>query len=136
MSLASIFDTLGQTVIPDIAAKVFPDTMDVMAAAPTSDNAGGTVKGTPAAVYASVPVAVEHAPKISDDRTDKAGKLYSISHYWLTFPTHQGGSRINLDATHRLKVLARGNEPARTFRIVRIGNEQGVNYSALCIEEI
>jgi hypothetical protein len=50
--------------------------------------------------------------------------------------THKSGSRINLDPkAHRLVVAARGNEPAKTFRIISIGDDQGVVFEVICERE-
>ena len=133
MSLAAVFNTLGQTVVPSIAAAVFPDTLNVQGETLTSDSGGGYYVSANANANTSIPCAYE---PLSGQRFDSAGKLLSTELYKVTMPTHtSAGARINLSPTHRLIVTARGNEPQKTFRIVSIGDEQGVVFEVVCERE-
>lgn len=135
--LSEIFDELGQETIPEIASEVFPDTCTIQALNPTSDGAGGYTQGTPTNAYTSIPCAYE---PLSGARFDTNGKLLSINAYKVTLPTHYNNAgtqtRINLDPTvHRIVTATRGNEPAKTFRIVSIADDMGVVFEVLCDRE-
>lgn len=133
MSLDTVFNTLGQTVIPQIGAAVFPDTLTVQGETAVSDSGGGYYLSATGSVHTAVPCVYE---PLSGSRVDSAGKLVSIEAYTVTMPTHHGGSRINLDPkVHRLVVAARGNEPVKTFRIVSIGDDMGVVFEVVCERE-
>lgn len=135
MSLDSTFNLLGQTVIPNIAASVFPDTMNILGASMTAGPMGGRVQTATTTVYASVPVTYEPITR-PDSRGTENDKMLSVKRYMLTFATHLNGSRINIDPkVHRLSVIARGNEPAKVFRIMSIGDHSGVCFEAECERE-
>jgi hypothetical protein len=132
MSLASVFNTLGQSVIPQVAAAVFPDTCTIKGESLGSDSGGGQVS-TVTDDYTNVPCAYE---PLSGQRFDSAGKLLSTQAYRVTIATHYNGSRINLDPKeHKFVVNSRGNEPAKTFRIESIGDDMGVVFEVLCTRE-
>lgn len=135
MSLAATFDKLGQSVIPKIGLAVFPDTMTIKAESASSQGAGGgRIKGTATDAYTSVPVSYE--PTQAGKRITSGDKPISGQQYTLTMPTHQSGSRINLDPKiHRLIVNSRGNEPAKTFRIIAVGDISGVVFEVICEKE-
>ena len=132
MSLASVFNTLGQTVIPQIAAAAFPDTLTVQGETTSSDSGGGYYVSANSNVYTSVPCAYE---PFSGSKVDANGKLLSVAYYKVTLPTHQSGSKITLDPKYRLVVNARGNEPAKTFRIESIADDAGVVFEVTCTRE-
>ena len=137
MSLASVFNTLGQNVIPQIAAAAFPDTLSVQGETLTSDSGGGFYPSATANDYTSIPCAYE---PLSGQRTDLNGKLISVGLYTVTMPTHYSlagvPTRINLDPKeHRLIVNSRGNEPAKTFRIISIQDDAGVVFEVVCERE-
>lgn len=135
MSLAAVFNKLGQIVVPKVAAAAFPDTLTVYADTLAQDSGGATRKTGTTAAYSSVPCAYE--PLQIERRIEQGAKLLSSQEYRITMPTHTANqTRINLDPkTHRLTVAARGNEPAKTFRIIAIGDQMGVNYEVLCQRE-
>jgi hypothetical protein len=134
--LAAVFDMLGQTVIPQIAATVFPDTANIVQLkTPTSDGAGGQRKGSIKTVYEGVPCSYEPAQR-HESRDTINGKMTSQQAYIVTIATHQDGTRIDLDPVlHRIEVLARGNEPPKTFRITSNRDSAGVCFELNCIKE-
>jgi hypothetical protein len=137
MSLAAVFNTLGQDVMPLVAAAVFPDLLSITAETLVSDSGGGYSSSSTSTAYSSIPCAYE---PLSGNRFDSAGKLVSTQAYKVTIPTHYDvagtATRINLNpATHKLVVAARGNEPAKTFRIVAAPDEMGVIYEVLAEKE-
>lgn len=137
MGLGTIFNNLGQNVIPSVLTKVLPDLCTIQALNPTSDGAGGYTQGTPTTAYPSIPCAYE---PLSGARFDTNGKLLSINAYRVTLPTHYNNAgtqtRIQLDPTvHRIVTATRGNEPAKTFRIVSIADDMGVVFEVLTERE-
>lgn len=132
MSLAAVFDKLGQSIIPTIASKVFPDLLDVVEQSTTSDGAGGRIKATEI-IYPSIPCAYEPNSR-NEYRTTRGDRMASVQEYLVTFPTHDDvQDRLNIDpAIHRLSVQARGNEPAKTFRIIALRDDAGVVFEAIC----
>ena len=135
MSLANAFNTLGQTVMPRVGAAAFPDTMTIKADAPTIGTGGGRIKGTATDAYTNVPVT--YAPTAVEKRIFQADRPINTLQYTLTMPTHtSAGARINIDAeSHRLIVNARGTEPAKTFRIIAVGDISGVIFEVICEKE-
>lgn len=135
MSLASVLDTLGQTVMPKVGAAVFPDTLTVTGETLSVDSGGARYKSAAASVYTGVPCAYE--PIKTERRTEQGGRVVSVQQYLVTMPTHtSAGTRINLDPkTHRLAVDARGNEPAKTFRITAVRDQSGVVFESVCERE-
>lgn len=133
MGLAAVFDKLGQTVIPKIGAKVFPDTMTIVARTPGQDGNGDQTI-TESNAYTNVPCVYE--PKTSQSRRDTGGKLVAEKEYTMTFPVYQNGSRINIDPKiHYFRVNARGLEPVKTFINILPGDESGVVYEVSCEKE-
>ena len=137
MSTAAAFNRLGQRSIPSALARAFPDTLSVVKDTPQSDGGGGFYSSVQASDYTNIPCAYE--PK-GGTRYDSAGKLLSNAIYLVTMPTHYSlngtPTRINLNpAIHRLVVNTRGNEPAKTFRIVKVGDDLGVVYEVVCDRE-
>lgn len=135
MSLAAVFDQLGQSVMPMVTAAVFPDTMTVYGETTLSDSGGGRVKSAVEEVYIEVPCTYEAMQ--TENRLNSADKLLSIQQYMMTFPTHNGNQiRYDIDPkVHRFVVDARGNEPEQTFRIVALRNVSGVIFEAVCTKE-
>ena len=137
MSLSATFNTLGQTIIPNVFAAVMPDTCTITANNPVTDGAGGFTQSTPTNAYTGIPCAYEPA---SGARIDANGKLLSVNAYKVTLPTHYKladvPTRINLNPTvHRIVTAARGNEPVKTFRIVSIADDMGVVFEVLAERE-
>ncbi|TXH45711.1 MAG: hypothetical protein E6Q97_30960 [Desulfurellales bacterium] len=134
MAMSDVFNTLGQTVMPRVAAAAFPDTMTVYGETLTTDSGGGHRK-TQTTVYSSVPVAYE--PNRNDRRRIEGDRQLSANEYILTFPTHSAaGTRYTINPIeHRLVVAARGNEPAKTFRIIAAPDLSGAVYEVACVRE-
>lgn len=134
MSLAAVFDKLGQQVMPKVARAVFPDLADITAFANVSDGAGGqyTTATTP---YEDVPCTYE--PIDIEFRRTVSDRTVSVQEYRVTMPTHDADAvRIDLNPeTHRITVQARGNEPAKVFRIISIGDVSGVVFECICHRE-
>ncbi len=135
MSLASVFDKLGQSVMPKVASAVFPDTMTVYGETTSAGTGGGRIKSAASEVYSDVPVTYE--PMQIENRLSSADKLLSVQQYVLTFPTHDATQfRYDIDPkAHKLVVDERGNEPAKTFRIVALREQSGVVFEAICTKE-
>lgn len=135
MSLAALANTLGQTVMPSVCAATMPDTMTIKAETASSIGAGGErIKGTASDYKTSVPCSYE--PILQRRGRITAGdKAVSIQQYKMTMPTHHSG-RINLDPkTHRFIVNGRGTEPAKTFRIIAVGDISGVVFEVVVERE-
>lgn len=132
MGTANVFNKLGQSLMPKVAAAVFPDTLTVVAETTATDSGGARYKSATTNAYTSVPCAYE--PAQIERRIEQGGKVLSSQQYIVTMPTHTAaGSRINLDPkTHRLTVAARGNEPAKTFRIIAVRDPMGVMFEVVC----
>lgn len=136
MSLAALANTLGQTVMPNVCAAVMTDTMTIKAESASSIVDGARVKGTTTDYKTSVPCCYEPVRTRKSAREGAGEKSISQQQYLVTIPTHKSGSRINLDPkTHRFVVDARGNEPAKTFRIISVGDISGVVYEVVCTRE-
>ena len=126
MSLAEVFNELGQDIIPSITAEVFPDTMDILGETTSKGSWGGNVKSAATEVYSDVPVTwKKHRGK---NQVVVGDKPIAYGNYLLEFPVYHNGARINLTAGHKLKVLARGLEPEKIFSIVEIFDNQGVTW--------
>lgn len=138
-ALAEVFNMLGQTVMPIVGAAAFPDTMTIKSESASTIGTGGErIKGTTTDAYTAVPVAYE--PTQIEKRVSAGDRPISSLQYTLTLPTHYTDEgtvkRINLDPKlHRLIVNARGNEPAKTFRILAIRDISGVVFEAVCEKE-
>jgi hypothetical protein len=135
-----ILDELGQDVIPEVFSSLnsagLTDTMTIKAeSATTTDAAGRRVKGTTTDAYTNVPVT--YRPMRQGRENYVAGdKTIDEQRYVLKFPTYHEGERINVNAaTQRLYVDARGDEPAKVFRIIGVGDVQGVYYEVVCTKE-
>lgn len=136
--MAGVLNDLGQTILPDVFAALnaagLVDTMTVYSETNTSDSGGGFRK-TQTTAYSNVPVS--YKPNQNNYRAEQGGRVISVNEYILTFPTHDANaSRINVDPkSHRLAVNARGNEPAKTFRIISLTDKGGVIFEAICTKE-
>lgn len=135
MSLAGVFDKLGQTVMPTIAASVFPDTMTIKGETTVVGSGGGIIKSAASDIYEDVPCTYE--PTQVENRLTSGDKLISIQQYLVTFPTHDAQQfRLDIDPkAHLLVVNERGSEPEKTFRIVALRDISGVVFEALCNKE-
>ena len=137
MSLASMFNTLGQRVIPQITAAVFPDTLSVMVETSIAGTGGGRIKTTEAANVSWVGIPCKYEP------IQKFGWLKEIAEmpvgtqiYLVTLPVYHNGSRVNLTINHKLQVAARGLEPVKTFKVVQPpGDKQGVVWEVVATKD-
>lgn len=135
--MPGVLDTLAQSVIPQVFAALrnagLNDSCTIKAEALTVGTGGDRVTGSTDA-YTSVPCSYE---PLKGARIGSGDKLLSINAYTVTIPTHTAaGTRINLDpSAHKIVTNARGNEPAKTFRIVSVGDESGVVYSVIAERE-
>ena len=138
--MAGVLNDLGQTVLPNVFSALqsagLVDTMTIKAeSAATTGSGGGRIKGTVTDAYTNVPVAVEQTGE-RPKGVEAGSKTVPTVRYKLTFPTHQNGTRINVDATlHRFVVNARGNEPAKTYRAIATPDDNGVVYEVIAEKE-
>jgi len=137
--MAGVLNDLGQTILPSVFSSLnsagIVDTMTIKAeSAASQGSGGGRIKGTATDYKTSVPVSYE--PTQRGGRINAGDKPVSSQQYTLTMPTHHGGSRIDLDPKiHRFVVNTRGNEPAKTFRIISVGDVSGVVFEVICERE-
>ena len=132
-------NSLGQTKVPsvfaNIQAKGLCDLMNIVALALTKDTGGRYKKTASSNAYSNVPVTIEPIQRLAEKKIS-ADQTVSVVRYKLTFPTHQNGVRINIDPkAHRLNVIARGNEPAKVFRVIGVKEQSGVVFEAECEKE-
>ena len=137
MSLG-VLDELGQSVLPEVFESLtgagVVETMNILTAVGTTDSGGGYVYATATSDFRDIPVSV--LPKGGGYRATVGDRPVSGQQYVLTFATHIDGERIDLDPqVHRLKVLARGNEPDKTFRILAAQDTGGVTHEVICERE-
>lgn len=135
--MADVLNKLSQKVMPKVFAKLraagLNDSMDVLAETVTSDGAGGQ-RRTETVAYSNVPCSYER--KELKRRTVEGGKTISIQEYLLTFLTHDiEENRYLITPGNRLKVLARGNEPVKIFRIISMSDDGGITFQAICTKE-
>ena len=131
--IGDILTSLAQTDLPSVFGVVMPDTMDVLSETPTSDGAGGQ-RRTETVVYEDVPCSYER--KELKRRDIQGGKTISIQEFIVEFPTHKtDGTRYSISPANRLKVLARGNEPIKIFRIISMSDDGGITFQAICTKE-
>lgn len=131
--MAAVFNKLGQTVIPKVGAAAFPDLLTVITESHTLDSGGATIRST-ASTYTSIPCAYEPQGGMM---VEQGGKSLSTQTYVLTMPTHSGaGVRFTIDPSRqRFEVQARGNEPAKTFRVTSVKDDMGVVFELICERE-
>lgn len=135
-AVGDVLNQLGQTVIPQVAAIVFPDAMTIKERTKTLEN--GSEKITLSDAYTDIPVSYEAASSSGSNKGKEtiASALKSRGTYYLTFPTHQNGTRIEFDISkHYFVTDERGNEPEKTFKPVRLEDSAGVVNKVLCIYE-
>jgi hypothetical protein len=137
-----LLNDLGRTILPSVFKSLnaagIVDTMTVVAESAVTIGTGGErIKGTASEAYEDVPVSYEPTATNSTSRTVAGDKAVSSAQYTLTFPVHMNnGDRIEIDPkSHRLIVNARGDEPVKTFRIIRIRDVSGVVFEAVCERE-
>lgn len=138
--MTQLLDTLGVKVLPKVFSSLkgsgITETMEIMRREVTAGPGGGRVKGTDTKDYWDVPVSVEPYDRLGT-RYVQGEKPISIQRYLLTFPTHTlDGKRIDVDVkAHRLKVIARGNEPEKWYRVETVRDQSGVVFEAICQKE-
>jgi hypothetical protein len=124
--IGDVLNQLGQDIIPNVAAIVFPDLMDITGETTAKDSIGADSGKTVTTPYSNVPVTWEKSD--NGRRVVVGDKAVAYGNYKLTFPVYQNGTRINLTAGNKLKVLERGLEPEKFFSIVEIFDNQGVTW--------
>lgn len=134
-----VLDILGQEVMPEVFGSLndagITETMDILRRVVTAGTGGGRIKGSETREYRDIPVTVNVQTSV-DWRTVAGEKAISVQEYILIFATHIDGERIDIDTKgHRLKVLARGNESDKYFRIKSIRDKSGVIFEAVCERE-
>lgn len=113
-------------VFAKLQSKGLCDLMDITGETTTKDSRGSDKK-TVTTAYEDVPVTWEQSQ--NGRRVVIGDKPVAYGNYKFTFPAYQAnGTRINLTAGNKLKVLARGLEPVKTFSIVEIFDNQGVTW--------
>ena len=131
--IGDVLTSLAQADLPSVFGVVMPDTMDVLAETATSDGAGGQ-RRTETVTYSNVPCSYER--KELKRRDVQGGKTISIQEFIVEFPTHKtDGTRYSISPQNRLKVLARGNEPVKIFRIISMSDDGGITFQAICTKE-
>lgn len=131
MSLAKVFDKLGESIVPKIASKVFPDSMYVMRDSLTSDGAGGQINAGQEEAPNGDLIPCTYEP-IGGNKSVVGDKITSKMQYAITFPTNQFDYLLEITANDRVKVVARGNQLDKIFKVISIANESGVVNEAIC----
>ena len=137
MSLATVFNRLGQTIIPRIAAAAFPDTCDVMVETSTAGTGGGRIKTLEAAnpAWTGIPVKYEPIQKFGWLK-EQAEMPVGTQIYLVTLPVHHDGVRVDLAGNHKIRVAARGGEPVKTFKVVQPpGDRSGVVWEVVATKD-
>lgn len=137
MSLASIFNQLGQSIIPDVMAIAMPDTLSVIVETSTAGTGGGRIKTTEAANvnWVGIPCKYEPIQKFGWLK-EQAEMPVGTQIYLVTLPTYHNGVRVALTINHKLKVAARGLEPVKTFKVVQPpGDKQGVVWEVVATKD-
>ena len=136
MGLASVFDKLGQQIVPLIADKVFPDSMKILRSTETSDGKGGSRSAWDTIFPTEQElVPCTYAPVRRNYKTLAGDRIIAIQEYTVTFATHFDGERLDIQTKDRLEVQARGNEPVKLFNVMNLQNSSGVNWDAICTLE-
>lgn len=128
--LGDVLNELAESIIPDVAEIVFPDTCFIQRQTETKDSQG-VVSRTWANLNASA-IPCTYEPKTRSRKDDGTGQWMSIMEYYVTLPTNQNGDLIAIQTNDRIAVEARGNQLAKTFRITAIKNDSGVVLEAIC----
>ena len=137
MSLAAMFNTLGQRIVPQIAAAAFPDTLSVMVETSVAGTGGGRIKTLEAAnaAWVGVPCKYEPIQKFGWLK-EQAEMPVGTQIYLVTLPVYHAGVRVNLTSNHKLKVAARGLEPVKTFKVVQPpGDRMGVTWEVVATKD-
>lgn len=128
--LGEILDELGETIIPEVAAIVFPDTCFISRATETKDT-GGALKATWVNVNGTA-IPCVYEPKSSNFKNEIGGKIIALADYAVTLPSNQSQTLVDIRTDDRIVVIARGNQLAKTFKILGIKNDSGVVLEAAC----
>lgn len=126
MSTAAQFNLLAD-VMGGALAKAFPDTLTVKQRTYTTSASGETIQSGTTDAYTSVPCVAEPIQKFGWKK-DQGDKITATQMYTVTIPCKtSAGAYIALDPDkHTLVFNARGSNPAKTFRIVSVGDSSGV----------
>lgn len=141
--MSGVLNDLETSIVPSVFESLravgLVDTMTIKRdPAVTQDTGGGVVKGTVTNAYTSVPCAIEPVERERTSRQVVGDQMKPAGRYTVTFPTHtSGGTRIAVNAkTDRFVVDTRTGHPdARTFRMLGVPRDTGVNYEADCVFE-
>lgn len=135
--VGDILIEIAEVDLPDIAVEVMPDVMNILGKSRTQGPGGGQIKSASPIEYEYVPVLFE--PRDPDRKAVNGEQLVSSNEYRLMFPKYFGKNeliKIILDPnSHRLQVMARGNEPEKIFRIIAVRDLYGVYWEANCEKE-
>ncbi len=136
MSTAAIFNRLGQSIMPRVLSRSMPDSMTIKLETSSAGTGGGRIKSGATDYAINVPCAYEHIQKFGW-RKSQGEKNTSTQMYLVTMPTHTiNGMRISLDPkSHHFVVDERGNEPAKTFKIISVGDVMGAIFEVVCSRE-
>ena len=121
--LGDVLDELAETIIPEVAEIVFPDACFITRATETKDS-GGATKTTWADVNTDA-IPCSYEPR-TVRKQEIGGAWVSVGGYVLTIPTNQDSTLIDLRASDRIRVIARGNQPEKLFKVIGIKNDSGV----------
>jgi hypothetical protein len=132
--IGDILETLSQTTMSQVAATVFPYTMDILTQG-SSQDAGGDILETAAEVtYEGVPVVLKLQGNVTG--REPFDPITVNNRYMMTFPVKWNDERITINQeTDLLRVNSRGLEPQRTFKIEVPRNPDGVFYKVIGIEQ-
>lgn len=123
MSMANVFNKLSTSIIPKIANKVFPDLLTISRATQVSDG-GGSSTQTIAVVFDDVNCIYE--PLNDSVKYFVADSINSKQKYVITIPRNQNGNLISIKTDDLITVKARGNEPAKNFKLLGVKNDSSV----------
>jgi hypothetical protein len=126
MSTAQVFNKLAD-VMGSALARAFPDTLTVKERTRTVSASGEVLQTGTTDAYTSVPCVAEPIQKFGWKK-DQGDKIVASQMYTVTTPTKTtAGTYIALDPDkHYLVMNARGSNPAKTFRIISVGDSSGV----------
>lgn len=119
-----------------MAARVFPDVMQIEKATVAAGAGGGQIKTGTTIEWPDVPCS--YAPMSRNDRRYIVGDQSTPGEqYLMTFPVYTPDEeRIEFDSKiHRLRVDERGDEPEKVFRVISLRDNSGVVFETVCVRE-
>jgi hypothetical protein len=128
--LGDVLDELAETIIPEVAEIVFPDTCFIKRQTETKDAKGVIERTWEDLNVIAIPCTYE--PKTRSRKDDGTGQWTSLMEYYLTMPTNYDESLIELEVDDRIEVQARGNQPVKTFKVIAVKNDSGVVNEVIC----